>query len=131
MWPSDKDMKVLRDERSNGDRAILLACGLDDGGVAVREEVTGPAAGIVYGEEPHRLTVLFPMESCQAIVECLCDKDQVKSRDWVHQLFVEKGLLLADAMDFCDKNGLRYGYEAEGPLSGMSFRRERGEGAIS
>ena len=108
--------ETARFERAGDERRMSV--GLDDGGVVITEDLSGPSVLLVYGEREHRLRMTLSPDAVSRLVGevgFLGGEDSL----WGYLSSEEKDIV--DLMDLCDRRGIPYGFEGAG-ASGVMVR---------
>lgn len=101
--------ETARFERAGDERRMSV--GLDDEGVVITEDLSGPSVLLAYGERERRLRMTLSPDAVSRLVGevgFLGGEDAL----WRYLSSEEKDIV--DLMDLCDRRGIPYGFVSSG-----------------
>ena len=109
--------ETARFERAGDERRMSV--GLDDGGVVITEDLSGPSVLLVYGEREHRLRMTL---SPDAVSRLVCEVGFLGGEDSLWRYLSSEEKDIVDLMDLCDRRGIPYGFVSSGSVGGCRSR---------
>jgi len=110
---------IARFEKAGDVREVYVG-NEGQGGFFVREEVTGPSALLVYGEERHVVRIGVKEMAAQKLAKAERWQGDVRTR--VEECLSREDYALIDLMDACDAAGVEYTYATLGKDEVLQYR---------
>lgn len=111
--------EVARFESAGDVRTMLV--GEEDGYVVVREDLAGPSALVVYGDEERSMRAMFAPEAVQGLLDAVGAAGEESLSAYLSREEHD----IVDLMDLCDARGVPYAFTGLGAQSGAQFRPAR------